>query len=493
MRHSLLQLPILALCLMLAGCGNDADEPEHHPTACSPALARVDLPDARLRADDFVLRDALGRDVVMRGLNTGGRSKFEPFLPFPVNVGDGPEEIRAEADAYFSRLLGWGLDTVRMPFSWEALEPEPGVFDPNYLERYEVMVDSAWDHGLRVIVDFHQDIFASPFCGDGFPPWTVEDLASGPARHDCPTWFMSYFNDPDVQEAFDRFWSNETGIQTRFAEMWTMMARRFAEHPGVVGFEIINEPHPGTTEDEEMWKREVLAPFYEVMAADLQSIAPEVLVFYDGTGTDGPNPDAAYHFRPRGEGLVFAPHYYDGTVLMGVGWTGELPHPHIEALADFGVESGVPVLLGEFGYPDGVPRGDEWLAHTMDALDEQRLSATLWEYSVSHELWNGENLSVVDGDGQERAVLDVYVRPWLRAVAGTDASFLWDRENGRATATWTATDGVSEIVVPRRLFPEGPTELVTEGEGACQTWDANRGELRVAAPAGTIVTVRISL
>ena len=56
-----------------------------------------------------------------------------------------------------------------------------------------------------------------------------------------------------------------------------------------------------------------------------------------------------------------------------------------------------------------------------------------------------------------------------------------------AKATWTAADGVTELVLPPRLFPTGPKDLQVSEGGA--TWDAARAELRVKAPAGTAVSV----
>ena len=476
------------LLALAAGC----DDGESIPSQlCAPALSAFEPTEVRLVVDENGrLRDSLGREVLLRGLNTGGRSKFEPFLPFDIDPDASLEEVRAAADEYFSRLADWGLDTARMPFSWEALEPEPGSYDEAYLDRYEALIDAAWAQGLRVIVDFHQDIYASPFCGDGFPPWTVDDLVEGPPRHDCPDWFMGYVSDDSVREAFDRFWANENGVQDAFIEMWLVMAERFGGHPAVLGFELINEPSSGTNGDIEGWKNDILADLHERTARAMREVAPDQLIFYDNPGTDALLPNNTIHYRPEGEGFVYAPHYYDSSLLFGNPWSGTLPEPYLAALAEFGTEAGVHVLLGEFGYTDGVEGGAEWLAVFMDAVDLHRISATLWEYSVSEDLWNEEDLSVVNADGSEREILDVYVRPWLRALAGSGSTFTWDGTTGTVVADWTATEGTTEIVVPARRFMSGPQEVTLEGEGACYTWDMERSELRVAAPEGTEVSVR---
>ncbi len=473
-----------------AASGRDVDSDSGEPEPCAEPIAAVPMDSARLTVVDGRLVDAWGRDVVMRGLNTGGRNKFEPFLPFTVADPDDLTAVRAEADVYFGRLWAWGLDTVRMPFSWEALEPTMGVYDEAYLARYQVLLDAAWDARLRVIVDFHQDVYASPFCGDGFPPWSVPTPDPPEPTHDCPQWFLGYFANDDVRESFDRFWADTDGLQAPFLAMWLTMAEAVADHPAVVGFEPINEPGWGTMDDIDAFKLDVLQPWYGDIAAELQAVAPEALVFYDGPGVDATGP-VATHLLPEGDNLVYAPHLYDASLLLGDAWTGVEPTPAISGMGQFGREAGVAVLLGEFGFTHGATGGNDWLTLVVDGLDAQRMSATLWEYSTSAELWNGEDLSVTEPDGTERPILDGYVRPWLRAVAGEAIEARWDRDGGILEASWTAADGVTEVVVPARLFPDGPEQIELSGAGSCSTWDGERGELRITAPPGTAVSLTL--
>src|SRR5690606_22271762 len=105
-----------------------------------------------------------------------------------------------------------------------------------------------------------------------------------------------------------------------------------------------------------------------------------------------------------------------------------------------------------------------------------------------------ENFSMVDAAGNERIMLDAWVRPWLRAVSGQAASFEWDAANGVGQASWISDGGVTEIVVPSRLFgSDGPSVIALGGDQACYTLDMVRGELRVIAPAGVDVTVDFEL
>ena len=476
--------------LLLAACSDDPAV-ERLPGQCTDDLAAVPPSATPIKvSSDGALVDGHGRQVTLRGLNSGGRSKWAPFVPFPIADNEPLSSFKTKADAYYARYKPWGLDTVRLTFSWEALEPTKGKYDEAYLDRYEAMVQAAGAHGLKVSVDFHQDVYASPFCGDGFPLWTLKDPNYGPPCRDNHSWFTNYFN-THVQDSFKRLFDNTDGLLDAFKAMWAKIAKRVGKHDNVIGYEIINEPGGWRADNLKVWKEGTLNPFHTAMVAHLKK--PEVgggkLVFFDNPGVEALAADT-HHVRPKGDDLVYAPHYYDSQLLLG-GQGGDAdPAKALASFVTFSSNEGLHVLLGEFGYGATATGGETWLRKVMEFIDTNRWSSTLWEYSQNEELWNKEDLSVVDKDGKERPILDVYVRPWLRAVAGQGASFSWDGKTGKATAEWTAADGVSEIVAPSRLFPDGPKNV--DVQNGCWTWDKARSELRVKASAGAAVKVAFS-
>ena len=110
----------------------------------------------RLHADSGWLRDDAGRIVLLRGANVSGRSKTPPFVPF-----DDPR--------WFDPLQDWGMNAIRLLVTWEGIEPERGRYDRSYLERVASLAREAGERGLAVVVDFHQDLYARAFGGDGAP------------------------------------------------------------------------------------------------------------------------------------------------------------------------------------------------------------------------------------------------------------------------------------------------------------------------------------
>lgn len=444
----------------LVCCGGADGLPEARRCAIDAAVAGA------LSVDGTRIVDDAGRTVTLRGVNAGGRSKFAPYAPF--DFGDDYDGALA---AYLDRAAAWGIDVLRVPFSWAAAEPEPGVWDEAYLARLDALLDGAWARGLWTILDFHQDIYAEPLCGDGFPAWTLAD--AGPPRHDCEDWFERY-DDADVQAAFDAFWADGSATRAAFDRMWSMMIARQRDRPGVIGYEPINEPHYGTASPR-AWAREVLTPFYTEFAALAAGLDPGALVFVDTTGLDGVLGDTSLE-RPDGDAIVLAPHAYDPGALFGFDVDPEVER-RLAPWAELGAAWGVPVLIGEMGIDVEHPDAAAHLRRHLDALDALGLHGTWWEYSVAAELWNFENLSIVAADGTETPLAAELARPYVRALAGTPVAITQEP----FTVEYEADGGVTEIAVPAR-----PLRIL--GEGACV--DERPGRVLVA-PEADVVRIAI--
>lgn len=445
MSRSLRALLLAPLAALSAACSGSppADPP---PLTCT--IAPPKPPSSHLHTDGTALKDALGRVVVLRGVNAGGRSKFAPFAPFDFTGSDYDQRLAA----YLDRAASWGINALRVPFTWEAVEPTEGMDDEAFLKRYDALLDAAWARGLYTIVDFHQDVYAQNFCGDGFPPWTIPDPKPAP-HHDCPSWGSEYLFDKNVQAAFDAFWAPGSMVRARYEAMWDRMIARHKDRPGVIGFEVINEPAWGTA-DQETWEATTLTDFYSAMADRVHKAAPEALFFFDTTGTDAVT-QVTTLARPKGDGLVFAPHYYQFQVLGGGMGSDFSVQPSLLKWKAYGDTWSVPVLIGEFGVTNVSPEPAAFLRAHFAALDALGMSGTTWEYSVASELWNSEDLSLCRADGTENESAGAIIRPFPRAVAGSGGSFSFDADARTAELSYAPASGVTEISVPARAYPSG--------------------------------------
>lgn len=72
---------------------------------------------------------------------------------------------------------------VRIGVMWEAVEKERGVYDLEYLDTIELIVNKLASYNIVTMLDAHQDLFARDFCGEGIPSFYVKDLS---IEHICP-------------------------------------------------------------------------------------------------------------------------------------------------------------------------------------------------------------------------------------------------------------------------------------------------------------------
>jgi endoglycosylceramidase len=445
------------------------------PPTCS--IAQPAPPDWRLYADGQFLRDGLGRIVYLRGVNAGGRSKFAPNMPFDY----APLSFDTALASYMDRAKTWGIDSMRVPFVWAAVEPTQGTDDQDFFMRYDALLDAAWARGIWTVVDFHQDVYAENFCGDGFPAWTLPGTPPAP-HHDCPNWSLEYVNDADVVAAFDAFWAKGSSVQAAFASLWGRIAARYKDKPGVLGFEVINEPSSGSVQAAP-FSMTTLTAFHSAMVAELRAAAPSSLVFVDPLGIDGLSLETAL-MRPTGDGIVFAPHFYpivhDPTQVLPELMASWVPT---------GAMWNVPVWVGEFGLSRDADGALPYLEAHFDAFDTLGIGGAAWEYSVAAEEWNSETNSVVAADGTEYPVAAALIRPFARAVAGEGVSASFDTTSLTFTLGYEPAGGITEVSLPARAYPNG---FEIELTGACVD-SSHAGELLLRPdPSATTVSLKVT-
>ncbi|MFN2110558.1 MAG: cellulase family glycosylhydrolase [Anaerolineae bacterium] len=190
----------------------------------------------KIRIKDGRFVDAQERHVILHGINLVNKNPAEGYV-----FDAGPE--------LFAALRDWGFNVLRFGVIWDGLEPEPGVYDEAYLERIDQQIAWAKEAGLLVFLDMHQDLYSVLF-SDGAPAWAT--LTDGTPHLDLGgVWSDAYFTSMAVQTALDNFWSNTPapdgiGLQDHYARMWAHLAQRYADEPAVIGYDIMNEPFPGS-------------------------------------------------------------------------------------------------------------------------------------------------------------------------------------------------------------------------------------------------------
>ena len=249
-------------------------------------------------------------------------------------------------------------------------------------------------------------------------------------------------------------------------------------------------------------------PFANRFAAAIRAVDPRALIFLE-TPAGGPLPpwragDAA--------GVAYAPHWYDGMVLMTKRFSrfvaadvrthrpvflpGPIRRSFAAQLAELkrsgegAAGAPVPVLLGEFGIPFDLNDKKAYrsrdfgaqavaLDRSFRAVEDNLLSCTLWNYTADNtnargDGWNDEDLSIFSRDQQDDPrnidsggrALRAVVRPYPRVTAGEPLRLTFDMASRVFEFEFRHDPQViapTEIFVPSFQYPQGYRAEVSDG------------------------------
>lgn len=207
------------------GAAQPAPSPQHSSSKDSSRFVTV---------SGLTFLDSSGLPVRFHGINVCNKSRDQGYTG-GISAAD------------FAQIRSWGMNAIRLCIFWDGLEPRPGHFDKDYLDRIEGLVNQAKHQGLFVLLDMHQDLYSVKF-GDGAPLWATLD--DGMPHAQVSDWNDAYYESEDVQTALDHFWKNSpgpdgAGLQDHYAAAWNFVATRFRDEPAVLGYDLMNEPFPG--------------------------------------------------------------------------------------------------------------------------------------------------------------------------------------------------------------------------------------------------------
>jgi endoglycosylceramidase len=430
------------------------------PLAVSVATARASPPS---HAGRFIT-DPSGRVLVLHGVNMV--YKVPPYYPSAVGFGSN--------DAAF--LAPLGMNAVRVGVIWKAVEPRRGVYDDSYLGRILQTVRTLWAHGIYSLLDFHQDMYNELFQGEGAPDWAVKDdgLPAVP-REGFPD---NYLLMPALQVAYDNFWSNVDGLEDDYAAAWRHVAARFRSVPGVLGYELFNEPFPGTSYPTCTLPGGCpafdakLTAFDRLVARAIRTADRRTLIFYE--------PSVLFDFGfPTSVGALDDPHagfaFHDycltrsptGCSTETTGFQNALAHVRA---------TGEALLLTEFGSTTAA--GD--LNGMVSGADHYMVPWLEWSYCPCHDPTGATpDPLVLDpakpprGANLGQLALHTLVEPYPQVIAGTPLSWGFDRSSDAFTLRYSTVrasghgrfhaGAITEVAVPRLVYPHGYTVRVRGG------------------------------
>ena len=437
------------------------------------------------------LIDAAGRVVVLHGLNQV--YKVPPYTPSADGFGDD--------DAAF--LAANGFNGMRVGIIWAAVEPQPGMYDDNYLASVAQTVQILQSHGIISLLDSHQDLYNEIFQGEGAPAWAVKDAGLPNPQLGFPG---NYFANPAENAAWSAFWRNApapdgVGLEDHYAAMWAHVATYFRRNPGVFGYEILNEPWPGP-----VWppcanpvlgciqNDAKLRTLYNRVLPAIRNADTTTMVYYEpntlfsqvirtDVGTVG-DPNTAFSFHD----------YCAANTELGTDVTcSQQDEAVFNNARRYTNARGIPMLLTEFGATNNLAN----LTGVLQRADADRVGWLKWAYTGNDKTSSSptEQALVFNpalppvGANVNQPKLQVLAAPYPQVVAGTPTS--WSFKSGtfrlsysplRADGQGAFSPGAQTLIsVPPVEYPSGYHASVTGGQAVSMP---NAPVVTVIAAAG---------
>lgn len=292
--------------------------------------------------------------VAGRGINLGNALDTK---------GDGPWTgwLRPR---HIDLVVAAGFDWVRLPVMWSAhadLRPPYGI-DPRFLTFVDRWIDRTLANGLDVVIDMHH----------------YDELSEATDTH-----------------------------ADRFLALWDQIAAHYADRPGRLHFELLNEPHDPMTADG--WNDLVVAalevvrptnPDRTVIVGPLQANAvealPQLILPPDPHLAAGVHYYAPFRFTHQGAPWIPAADQWTGTT-----WGAEDEHDRVRhdlaAAATWASDHGIPLVVGEFGTYQAGEMGARarWTRCVREQAEQLGLAWAYWDlgtdfgaYDVHRDTWN---------------------------------------------------------------------------------------------------------
>lgn len=441
---------------------------------CVPAAAAA--PSTPLSQQGRWITDAKGRVVFLHGVNMV--SKRPPYLPGSTGFG--------ADDARFLRREGF--NAVRLGVIYKGVEPQPGRYDDGYLAQIARTAHALAKQGVFFQLDFHQDLYNERFQGEGWPDWAVRD--DGLPAEPKAGFPGNYILMPALNRAFDHFWANDAGpggvgLQDRYAAAWRHVAARFGGEPHLMGYDLLNEPWPGTgwqacanTAGCPQFDQERLTPFSQRVYDRIRQVDRTGLVWYEPNviynngpethhGDLGPRSGMSFHVYCLSEGNTPTRSPLDPAQAAQCATLERLPFENADKQS---ARTGDTLLLSEFGATDDLDQ----IERIIELADRHMVSWQYWHYcQCADPTTSGAGPTqalVIDpskpptGANVREEKLGVLSRAYPQAVAGRPERYDFDRARRRFElryATARVGGGAfafradTQVFVPPHHYPHG--------------------------------------
>jgi endoglucanase len=272
-----------------------------------------------------------------------------------------------ELDYYHSK----GIDLIRLPFTWERMQPTLGqALSQAELARMLQFLDAAADRGMKVVVDLHNY-----------------------GRYDGQTI------------------GSAAVPVTAYRDFWTRLADALKGHSEIWGLGLMNEPH--NMGDATIWPIAAQAAVDGIRSAGNMDT---IIVGGDGWSDAWSWKQANANLRVSDplDRVVYEAHQYFDQGNDGVYGTYDQEHAYptlgaerVQPFIDWLRENNLRGFIGEYGVPDDDPRWLSVLDNFVRALEQNNIPSAYWAGGL---WWDNYSLAIEPRAGKDRPQMDILER-----------------------------------------------------------------------------------
>ncbi len=391
-----------------------------------PILAVYGQPETlpQLHAGEHFIYDASGRVVLLRGANVPGHNAYPFYF--------GSQDLDA--------LQSFGFNFIRLGISWEIAEPQPGQCRQDYIDAIVAFARAAGERGIYVMPEVHQIGWGAP--GSGIPAWSLgRPVKSGGDLLGLAREANRFFRDPALQQKMIGF--------------WIYLSKNLSGLPNLLGYEILNEPVSTDCLVYGCFEKK-LFPFYERTISALRASDPQTAIIIEPCVFAIMFPAATAPFSQSN--LIYSPHPYFLHLYSSSGKLIVLERePNWELAEKYSrhiyeaSQIPAPLLIGEFGAPEGHKFAEKWLEENYRLQDQYFLGSSIWVYDTKDDGW-----SIVDKNRKPRPFKwQVVHRPYPRFTAGTPLELRFSPEDKKFHYRFQPDPKIqspTEIYIPKEFM-----------------------------------------
>ncbi|KAG0200821.1 hypothetical protein BGX28_006207 [Mortierella sp. GBA30] len=417
----------------------------------------------RVDQDTHQFVDAQGRSRFFHGTNMVKKS-----FPYHMDVNNFvPSWSIVDKDIELMKSLN--INSIRLGVHWAGVEPVRGQYNQTYLDVTYGIIKKLQDNGIYTLVDQHQDVLAPQLCGHGVPLWFVKpgwvdaahmmpypqkapfavDANGVPSDTDCNSidWSTSYL-DYAVGNAFGRLYNNYDGLGDTWAAYWTTVAKSYQALPGVMGYDLMNEPWVGdhmadpTLLTPGVADSKNLEPLWNKGNTAIRAVDPTTIVFFEGPTYDILS---GLNNVPGGDGSKTAQsyHYYKPPQLSTVEATIKNRVADSQRLRTGN-------LMTEFQFWDNSPAS---VALILEATRQADTYLQSWQGWAYENLWDHSTVQPYP------ELARLYARTYAEATAGTALSMYFQDTTAKYWVSWKASTAITAPglirIAPHIYYPDG--------------------------------------